>query len=99
MRASGLFERHEPAGTLLGLDRPKPIDVGRTTLQPGDTIVLVTDGVTEAWPTEGGYEQAVAAAVSDAGDDLNGAIDRLARTAADLRTRADDIAIVALRLL
>ena len=99
VRASGLFERHEPAGTLLGLDRPKPIDVGRTTLQPGDTIVLVTDGVTEAWPTEGGYEQAVAAAVSEAGADLNGAIDRLARTAADLRTRADDIAIVALRLL
>jgi PAS domain S-box-containing protein len=99
VRASGIYERHEPAGTLLGLDRPKPIDLGRTTLMSGDTIVLVTDGVTEAWPTEGGYEQAVASAVADAGADLRGAIERLARTAAELRTRADDIAIVALRLL
>lgn len=99
VRSTGMYERHEPAGTLLGLDRPKPIDVGRTRLEPGDTIVLVTDGVTEAWPTEGGYEQAVAAAVSDAGDDLQGAIDRLAFMAAELRTRADDIAIVALRLV
>jgi PAS domain S-box-containing protein len=98
VRAGGRFERHEPEGSLLGLDRPTPITIGYTTLTAGDTIVLVTDGVTEAWPTEGGYEQAVATVVSQAGDDLRGAIDRLARAAAEQRSRADDIAIVVLRM-
>jgi sigma-B regulation protein RsbU (phosphoserine phosphatase) len=49
VRSSGeVAELAEPAGPLVGLLRDLAYETGRITLQPGDSIFLYTDGVTEA---------------------------------------------------
>jgi len=49
VRADGSLERLETGGVLLGVLRGMPYSEGTTTLEPGDTLALFTDGVTEAW--------------------------------------------------
>jgi sigma-B regulation protein RsbU (phosphoserine phosphatase) len=48
-RADGAVERLETGGVLLGVLQGMPYAEGTTTLGPGDTLALFTDGVTEAW--------------------------------------------------
>ena len=102
VRADGSVEEMEVSGTLLGLvDDPKLDDVV-TELLPGDTVLLYTDGVTEA----GGAAPRV-----DAGRSRRGGVRLRAgrrATARRLRGRGhakdldgpprDDIAILALRI-
>ena len=49
VRADGSLERMETGGVLLGVLKGMPYSEGMTTLEPGDTLALFTDGVTEAW--------------------------------------------------
>ncbi|MEM1042302.1 MAG: SpoIIE family protein phosphatase [Bacteroidota bacterium] len=49
VRADDSVERLEEGGVLLGAFPDMPYASGASELQPGDTLVLFTDGVTEAW--------------------------------------------------
>jgi PAS domain S-box-containing protein len=101
-RADGRVEEIDVEGTLLGLvDDPKLADV-TTELAPGETVLLYTDGVTEAaaphrvWTTDD--LAAVAAACS--GRTAQSLIDHVAEAAlAGLEAPPrDDVAMLALRL-
>ena len=46
---SGLVETLDEGGVLLGILDGAPYMQGETALAPGDTLLLFTDGVTEAW--------------------------------------------------
>ncbi|MCY3487842.1 MAG: SpoIIE family protein phosphatase [Bacteroidetes bacterium] len=48
IRANGQVERLSDGGPLLGIVPNIPYEAGYITLAPGDTIVMYTDGVTEA---------------------------------------------------
>ncbi len=50
IRASGESEILGPTGTPIGLLPDVPYDAGTTSLEPGDTLFLYTDGITE--PTD-----------------------------------------------
>lgn len=52
VRADGSLERLEAGGVLLGVLKGMPYSEGTTTLEPGDTLALFTDGVTEAWSAD-----------------------------------------------
>ena len=102
-RADGRVEELPVGGTLLGLvDDPRLTDV-QTVLAPGETILLYTDGVTEAAAPERVWEPADLAEVA-AGADGDGAqslVDHVAHVAlSGLASRPrDDVAMLALRLL
>jgi hypothetical protein len=100
LRADGSVEELGAAGTLLGLvERPELHDRGGD-VHPGDTVVLYTDGLTEAgaparvW----GPEELAAALRGAAGQGPQGVVDHAVREAlGDLAAPRDDIAVVALR--
>jgi sigma-B regulation protein RsbU (phosphoserine phosphatase) len=52
VRADGSVERLETGGVLLGVLKDMPYAEGTATLALGDTLVLFTDGVTEAWSAD-----------------------------------------------
>jgi sigma-B regulation protein RsbU (phosphoserine phosphatase) len=47
-RADGRVEELGMGGLPLGLKEPLPVETGRTTLEPGDLLLLYTDGLVEA---------------------------------------------------
>ena len=51
-RADGAIERLDKGGLLLGILPSQSYDSGSVILRPGDTVVLFTDGVTEAMGSE-----------------------------------------------
>ena len=53
LRVDGSIERLEAGGTALGLIEDASYAVGEALLGPGDTVAVVTDGVTEAPSPEG----------------------------------------------
>ena len=53
LRADGTVEELAPTGTVLGLFRSWEGHTGSCELEPGDTVALYTDGVTEASNAEG----------------------------------------------
>jgi len=55
LRANGSLERLASTATVLGMFREWDCSVAETTLNPGDTLVMYTDGVTEA-PNAAGDE-------------------------------------------
>jgi len=54
-RASGARDRLEPTATVLGLIPEWECTVGETTLEPGDILVVYSDGVTEASSDHGEF--------------------------------------------
>ncbi len=48
LRASGEIERLQATATVIGLFEPWECAIQETRLQPGDTLVIFTDGITEA---------------------------------------------------
>jgi len=104
VRASGSAEQIEARGTLLGVFeeiRSHPIE---TALEPGDTVVLYTDGVTDLPAPYGMSEPelvdaVVRAAQTRTADDVAEEMRRLIAERQPIANRTDDIALVVLRLL
>ncbi|GJM19752.1 MAG: hypothetical protein DHS20C14_19650 [Phycisphaeraceae bacterium] len=108
-RADGSIEALECAGALpLGVDAGIPLEQATVTLAPGDTVVLYTDGITEA-PAPGPdgrtdmfgtkrLDAALAAHVASPGDVVDAILSSLyAHTRA--MTRDDDQTLVVVRYL
>ena len=55
VRADGSLERLEEGGTVLGVAANLPFRGGRTEMASGDSLLLYTDGVTEAMDRSGGF--------------------------------------------
>ena len=88
-----------PLGVMAGV----PFDLGRTILEPGDTIVFVTDGVTEAMDSNGvlwgeeGLAQAFEAMPLQDCKSTGAAVMTAVRGHLGAAAQNDDIAIVVLR--
>jgi sigma-B regulation protein RsbU (phosphoserine phosphatase) len=102
-RADGAIERLTEGGIALGMFDYSEYQTGQVFLQPGDRVVLYSDGVTEAenptgTPFEDAGLEAVLAAHPDADPDaLCGAIvSAVERYAADRRL-ADDVTLLVLQ--
>lgn len=100
LRADGTLEESGTPGTLLGIF--EEIDVSDTIaeLRPGDTIVMLTDGVFEAGREEGWQEEAIPRLLADsAGLPPDVIADRILAAVADIEDpRTDDIAVLAIQL-
>jgi serine phosphatase RsbU (regulator of sigma subunit) len=102
LRADGGVDALGAHGTLLGLvDRPE-LEDRAGDLHPGDTIVLYTDGLTEAgapavvW----GPEELAQVLGGAAGRDAQGVVDHAVGAALGVQPEPrDDIAVMALRAL
>lgn len=104
VRAAGTVEETPSAGGMvLGLMADALYDSGHAMLQPGDLMVLYSDGVTEAAnPAEEFYgdDRLAATLTGVAGADERTAVSTLAqdvKTFADGYRQSDDITIVAVR--
>jgi len=95
-----------PAGPLLGIDAKAAFRAHEATLQPGDSVLLYTDGVTEA--ENGGREfftmdrAAAALRTLGPGIDMAGTVAALAAAVAGFvgaTPLSDDVTILALRYL
>jgi serine phosphatase RsbU (regulator of sigma subunit) len=99
MRGSGAIDHVGRPGSVLGwVDDPKLLDID-FELAPQESLVLFTDGVTEARTTGdayglGGLETLLRAA---AGDDAAGVAARVDQAAALAGERRDDVAILVAR--
>jgi PAS domain S-box-containing protein len=104
LRADGSVERIEATGTLLGVLPSPPLQEVELALGPGDTLVLYTDGVTEArdGPEQFGESRLIASLEGATG--LTAAREVTARVLEavdafrDPDSAADDIAVVAIRV-
>ncbi len=102
LRADGTVETAGRPGTLLGVILEPEISEERVRLEAGDSLVLYTDGVVEASPTDEALAPERLAmllhaqAGRDAGD-IAEAIETAALAVQDGRLR-DDVAVVVLRV-
>jgi len=101
-RVDGSVEELPVEGTLLGLvEDPRLVDV-TTELAPGETILLYTDGVTEAAAPHRVWEPADLAKVAagNGGDTAQSLINHVAEAALEGLSGPprDDVAMLALRL-
>ena len=55
VRKSGALEMLDTGGTIIGIGSPMPFEEGTGRLEPGDMIVLYTDGVTECQNASGAF--------------------------------------------
>jgi PAS domain S-box-containing protein len=102
LRASGEVEPLGEAGTLLGVFGDPDLTEATTSLGPGDTVLLYTDGVTEAGPTgaeigDDGLALLLGGLRGLAPEAIVDAVEQAAVDAQDGRPR-DDIALVAFAL-
>jgi PAS domain S-box-containing protein len=101
VRAGGAVEQAGAPGTLLGIVRDPMFSEQRVKLGSGDALVLYTDGVVEASPTDDALAPERLAALlqslhgRDAGA-IAAAVERTALAVQDGRLR-DDVAVVVLR--
>jgi anti-sigma regulatory factor (Ser/Thr protein kinase) len=93
--------QHVDGGLPLGVDPEQGYPVTRFTLDPGDVLLLCTDGLVETRRVDldEGMERLrrVVTGGRDAGTDLSALADRIARAAADSTERDDDVALLLLR--
>lgn len=100
-RAGGLVESvgREETGLPLGIDPDGVYEQSETTLEPGDVVVLLTDGVPDALDTDGTQftlERVLGSLGSTSGDptQVGDFLFRAVRSHMAGRGQADDIAIV-----
>ncbi len=99
----GLVEQLAPTGSILGLDRDERYAAMELPLEPGDTIVLATDGLTETRDQHGVMlgDEGVHALICAPAPSAQALCDRLLaeaqrRSDGDI---SDDLAILVLRIL
>jgi PAS domain S-box-containing protein len=99
LRADGSVEAIGEPGTLLGVFADPELREADADLEPGDTVLLYTDGVTEAGPTgaEIGDEGLAELLGSLRGQPPDGIVDAIEQAAVDIQDGQprDDIALVA----
>ena len=101
VRADGSVERFGTSGTLIGVVPDIHITDATTTLAPGDSVVLFTDGLSEAAaPDDVWSPEQIDEALRDAAGapDIAGLVERLVAAAVPAdRPIRDDVAVLALR--
>ncbi|HVL97894.1 MAG TPA: SpoIIE family protein phosphatase [Egibacteraceae bacterium] len=102
LRADGQIERMEPTGPLIGLFPDIELSDRHLRLEPGDSIIAYTDGITEARTGEElfGHDRLVELVGTLAGrsaDDIAGAVSETAAAFAQ-ESEADDAAVIVLRV-
>jgi serine phosphatase RsbU (regulator of sigma subunit) len=101
LHADGRAELVEPTGRALGLDCDPDIAQRELDMLPGDTLVLYTDGVTDAGAPahQLDIEELAALAAGEAGTSAERIVELLEQAALDRSAGhpRDDIALVALR--
>jgi serine phosphatase RsbU (regulator of sigma subunit) len=102
VRAGGAVQECHAPGTLLGITGEPELADSTATLAPGDTLVLYTDGLTEARSRDGllGEERVRARLAELAGEPAAGVITGLEELVAahSDRRRRDDIALLVARV-
>ncbi|MFN2613984.1 MAG: PP2C family protein-serine/threonine phosphatase, partial [Actinomycetota bacterium] len=100
LRASGAVEKLGGTGPLIGAFLESQFTTEVKDVEPGDSIIFFTDGVTEARGLECfGEERLSALMASCAGDDASQILERVRDAAVGFATRPrDDVAIMVLRL-
>lgn len=104
-RADGSFERLSGGGMALGLTEGAHYTASELELAPGDTLVLYSDGITEAENPSGvpfdeaGIERVVAARPDATAPDLAASLMEAVKRHAQDEKFADDLSIVVLRRL
>ncbi|SEM28836.1 SpoIIE family protein phosphatase [Streptacidiphilus jiangxiensis] len=91
--------QHVDGGLPLGVDPEQGYMVSRFTLDPGDALLLCTDGLVETRriDLDEGMERLRRVVAGGRDADLSGLADRIARVAADSAERDDDVALLLLR--
>jgi PAS domain S-box-containing protein len=100
VRADGTTEELGTPGTLLGLVAEPDLEDRSGVLEPGDAIVIYTDGLTEAAAPERVWtpEELAAVASQGAGEPAARLVERLLdATVGSLANLRDDVAVLALR--
>ena len=103
LRSGGGVELlEEPRGTLLGVFDDAALEDGSVSFEPGDSLVLYTDGVVEARNEDKeqyGYDRLAGLLASSAGRTADGIARRLELDVADWAGGeiSDDVAILVLR--
>ncbi|MEL6328380.1 MAG: PP2C family protein-serine/threonine phosphatase [Planctomycetota bacterium] len=103
LRADGTIEPLDAVGTFpLGVDEAMPLESAEVIMRPGDTLVLFTDGINEAFSASRelfGMKR-LDAALAEAGGDPAGVIDAVHRAVYEHTGRIDrddDQTLVAMR--
>lgn len=103
VRGDGRLELLEAGGTIIGMGTPMPFDEGTGRLEPGDMIVLYTDGVTEGQNRSGaffGEEGLLRSMRGTAGAEPAAACDKIIKDLVEFSEGArqhDDVTLMALR--
>jgi sigma-B regulation protein RsbU (phosphoserine phosphatase) len=84
VRSDGRIEKLEEGGMVLGMFEGVPYADGQADMQPGDTLLIFSDGVTETWSAtnddlEFGEEGLMRVAVEGRGLDASGLRDQILR--------------------
>jgi serine phosphatase RsbU (regulator of sigma subunit) len=104
VRAGGKVEEVVVRGTLLGVEADPMLEPASLRLEPGDTLILYTDGMTDARDPSGerfGEERLIASLQAAAGGDAEAVATSIDETVAafDQDSNRDDRAIVVLRVI
>lgn len=95
-RADGTVEELKPWGLPLGVDSNEQYAEGFVRLEPGDMLLVYSDGLTEARPDIFGDRDKVASYAAP-GSDTRDAVQRLMDAVAAVRPLPDDLTVVVLR--
>ena len=102
VRAGGSVERLESSGTVLGMFRAWNGELRRVSIQPGDTVALFSDGVTEAGIESGsdyGEDRLTAMVKALKNESVDRVLDRIIDSVKDSSgdRQSDDITLILLR--
>jgi serine phosphatase RsbU (regulator of sigma subunit) len=96
LRADGTITELSTWALPLGVSSDEEFPEGSVRLEPGDVLVIYSDGLTEAQPDLLGSRSRLAAHMAGAAD-AAGIVDRLVELATAAGPLPDDLTIVALR--
>ena len=95
-RANGRVEDLKPWGLPIGVDPLERYVSGRVRMNPGDVLMIYSDGLTEARPDLFGDRDGVAA-YAGRGDDAEGVVSALVNAVAEVKPLPDDLTVMVLR--